>query len=144
MHVMYLVKADETLQHVAKRFGVRPAGIIDGKNLRAPYTIHEGQTLSIPLQSDGRRFMLPPFPRRLAPGRIDPDTRRLQRLLKQTGCLDPSITESDHYGPQTCQAVARLNREHLLGQSPAPDDDPRITHKAWDTLHRLAKGTESP
>ncbi|MCX5357320.1 caspase family protein [Streptomyces sp. NBC_00124] len=143
-HVMYLVKADETLQHIAKRFGVRPAGIIDGNNLRAPYTIHEGQTLSIPLQSDGRRFMLPPFPRRLAPGRIDPDTRRLQRLLKQTGYLDPSIAESDHYGPQTCQAVARLNREHLLGQSPAPDDDPRITHKAWDILHRLAKGTESP
>ncbi|MFF4951297.1 caspase family protein [Streptomyces chattanoogensis] len=139
-HVTYLVKADETLHDIAKRYGVRQAGIIDENKLRAPYTVHEGQPLSIPLQSDGSRFMLPPFPRLLAPGRIHPDTPRLQRLLKQAGYLDPLIAESEHYGPRTRQAVARLNREHFLGQSPVPDNDPRITHKGWDILHRLAKG----
>ncbi|MFE7114345.1 caspase family protein [Streptomyces sp. NPDC057654] len=59
--------------------------------------------------------------------------------LKQAGYLDQLVVGSAHYGPKTCQAVARLNREHLLGKSPAPNDDPRITHKGWDILNRLAR-----
>ncbi|MFD4522764.1 caspase family protein [Streptomyces sp. NPDC058470] len=139
-HVMYLVKSSETIHDIAKRYGVRQAGIIDENDLRAPYTIYEGQALSIPLQSDRRRFMLPPFTRRLAPGRVHPDVEQLQSLLKRAGYLDQLVVESDHYGPKTCQAVARLNREHLLGQPPTPNNDPRITHKGWDIVHRLARG----
>ncbi|MFB7053996.1 caspase family protein [Streptomyces vinaceus] len=139
-HVTYIVKQDETISDIARRYGVRQAGIIDENGLRVPYTISGGQALSIPLQSDRRRFMVPPFPRRLAPGCIRADVERLQNLLKRAGYLDQLVVESVHYGPKTCQAVARLNREHLLGRLPTPDDDPRITHKGWDILHRLARG----
>ncbi|WP_406382102.1 caspase family protein [Streptomyces sp. NBC_01618] len=139
-HVMYIVKRDETVSDIAKRYGVRQAGILDENDLRVPYTIREGQALSIPLQSDRRHFMVPPFPRRLAPGRVHADVEQLQRLLKRAEYLDQLVVESDHYGPKTCQAVARLNREHLLGRPPTPNEDPRITHKGWDILYRLARG----
>lgn len=139
-HVMYVVKRDETIQDIANRYGVRQAGIIDENGLRVPYTIREGQALSIPLESEHRRFMVPPFPRRLGPGRVHADVEQLQKLLKRAEYLDQLVLESDHYGPKTCQAVARLNREHLLGRPPTPDEDPRITHKGWDILFRLARG----
>ena len=139
-HVMYRVKPDETVNDIARRYGVREAGILEENDLRAPYTIYAGQELSIPLQSDRRRFMVPPFPRHLAPGRVHADVEELQKLLKRAGYLDQLVAESDHYGPKTSQAVARLNREHLLGRPPSLDNDPRITRKGWDILHRLAKG----
>ena len=139
-HVMYVVKRDETVSDIAKRYGVRQAGILDENDLRIPYTIREGQVLSIPLQSDRRHFMVPAFPRRLAPGRIHADVVQLQRLLKRAGYLEQLVVESDHYGPKTCRAVARLNREHLLGRPPTPNDDARITHKGWDIVYRLARG----
>ncbi|WP_225101498.1 caspase family protein [Streptomyces sp. CoH27] len=133
-HVMYVVKRDESVFDIAKRYGVRQAGIIDENTLRAPYTLYEGQALSIPLQSDRRHFMLPPFPRRLVPGRVHADVEQLQRLLKRAGYLDQLASESS-YGSETCQAVTRLNQDHLLGR-----DNPRMTHKGWDILHRLARG----
>lgn len=133
-HVMYVVKRDESVFDIAKRYGVRQAGIIDENTLRAPYTLYEGQALSIPLQSDRRHFMVPPFPRRLVPGRVHADVERLQSLLKRAGYLDQLVRES-YYGSKTCQAVTRLNQDHLLGRH-----NPRITHKGWDILHRLARG----
>ncbi|MEU5335594.1 LysM domain-containing protein [Streptomyces asoensis] len=128
--VMYLARPDETVYDIAERYGVRQADIIDANDLRAPHTLYEGQPLSIPLQSERRRFIVPPFPRRLVPGRVHAEVEGLQRLLKRAGYLDKLVAESHHYGPKTGQAVARLNREHLLGQPPAPADDPALRTRA--------------
>ncbi|MGA5730228.1 caspase, EACC1-associated type [Streptomyces seoulensis] len=139
-HVLYVVKREETVSDIAKRYGVREAGILDENGLQVVHTIDEGQALRIPLVSIHRHFSVPRFPRRLAPGRVHAGVQELQRLLKQAGFLDGSVVESEHYGPETCQAVVRLNREHLLGRPPIPDDDPRITREGWEVIYHLARG----
>lgn len=137
-HTEYLVQtADETVRSVAKRYGVRDAGIIEGNTLAWPYELHQGQYLSIPLQSGSGRFMVPRFPGRLRPGRSHSDVRVLQSLLRSAGYLSADVPESDSYGPLTCEAVTWFNSVHLLNDEKHPADRRRITHKGWDILHRI-------
>ncbi|MEW1926776.1 caspase family protein [Streptomyces sp. NPDC088360] len=138
-HVTIVAKRSETVQDLARRYGVRQAGIIDQNRIRAPYRLHAGQLVIIPLQSEGGPLMIPPLPRRLAPGRVNPGTRSLQKMLRRAGYLAAHIPDSDNYGPQTCDAVTRFNRDHMLGRPPAPSHDARITFQGWDILYRLAR-----
>ncbi|WP_217575709.1 caspase family protein [Streptomyces sp. GbtcB7] len=139
-HTAYRVSsADETVHSIARRYGVRDAGIIEENNLQWPYELSQGQCLSIPLQSGSSRFMVPRFPRKLGPQRIHPDVRVLQGLLKTAGYMAEDVPESDNYGPLTCQAVTRFNVDHLLSDNNNPADDRRITQKGWDILHRIQR-----
>lgn len=45
---LYTVQPGDTVNSIARRFGVSPQVIINVNNLRPPYIIHPGQTLCIP------------------------------------------------------------------------------------------------
>jgi murein DD-endopeptidase MepM/ murein hydrolase activator NlpD len=44
----YVVKHNDTVDGIARRFAVSPQTIIDRNNLKAPYTLQAGQTIAIP------------------------------------------------------------------------------------------------
>ncbi|WP_323178112.1 LysM peptidoglycan-binding domain-containing protein [Streptomyces sp. NBC_00847] len=137
-HALYVVKDDETVYSIAVRYGVRWAAIVEANGLSIPLTLTPGQQLRIPFESEGNRFVPPPFPRKLHPGRTHLSVRQLQAVLKQTGYLPDWVVDSDHYGIATSQAVTRFNKEH--GLSPSDWSDTVISHRGWDLLHRMAHG----
>jgi hypothetical protein len=139
-HALYVVKPEDSLLGIADRFGVRWAGIAEANSLSAPFALSAGQELRIPFQTDGSRFVPPPFPRKLVPGHVHPVVRQLQTALKQAGYLDAAVEFNDRYGELTCEAVARFNQEHRLSRPPADTPDPVISHRGWDLLHRIARG----
>ncbi|MFJ5635734.1 LysM peptidoglycan-binding domain-containing protein [Streptomyces goshikiensis] len=139
-HAMYVVRDEDTLHTIALRYGVRWAGIVAANDLSSPFTLTPGQQLRIPFETEGNRFVPPPFPRKLLPGRVHPSVRQLQATLQQAGYLPASVEISDHYGPATSQAVARFNKEHRLSRGPSHWPDAVISHRGWDLLHRIARG----
>ncbi|WP_326783068.1 PGRP and LysM peptidoglycan-binding domain-containing protein [Streptomyces sp. NBC_00151] len=139
-HTKYVVQsAAETVRGIAKRYGVRDAGIIEGNDLEWPYDLHQGQHLTIPLQTGVVRFMVPRFPRKLRPGHSHPDVLVLQSLLQITGYLGEEVPVSTHYGPLTCEAVARFNSEHLISNGDHPHGKRTVTPHGWDVLHRIQR-----
>jgi hypothetical protein len=139
-HAVFVVKDDDTVYSIATRYGVRWAGIVEANDLPVPFHLRAGQQLRIPFESEGNRFVPPPFPRRLLPERTHPSVRELQAVLKQAGYLPGWAVDSDHYGTATSQAVARFNKEHGLSQGSSHWLDTVITHRGWDLLHRIAHG----
>ncbi|QNP62078.1 caspase, EACC1-associated type [Streptomyces genisteinicus] len=139
-HAVYVVKDDDTVYSIATRYGVRWASIVEANDLPVPFDLRAGQRLRIAFESEGNRFVPPPFPRRLLPGRTHPGVRQFQAVLKQAGYLPGWVVDSDHYGTATSQAVARFNKEHGLSQGPSHWPDTVITHRGWDLLHRIARG----
>ncbi|MER6523124.1 LysM peptidoglycan-binding domain-containing protein [Streptomyces sp. NPDC001553] len=139
-HALYVVRDEDTIYGIAARYGVRWAGIVEANDLSMPVTLTPGQQLRLPFESEGNRFVPPPFPRRVLPGRTHPSVRQLQATLKQSGYLPLWMVDSDHYGPATSQAVARFNREHRLSHGPSDAPDTVISHRGWDLLHRIAHG----
>ncbi|GAA2263534.1 hypothetical protein GCM10010415_28810 [Streptomyces atrovirens] len=138
-HALYVVKDNDTVHGIAERYGVRWAGIVEANDLRIPFELSPGQQLRIPFQSEGARFVPPPFPRRLLPGRTHPSVRQLQSALKQAGYLPTWVVDSNHYGSATSKAVARFNTEHRLSQTSPDTMDEVISHRGWDLLHRIAR-----
>ncbi|OXY91643.1 LysM peptidoglycan-binding domain-containing protein [Streptomyces sp. 2R] len=139
-HAQYVIRPEDTLVGIAARYGVRWAAIAEANNLIAPYTLTPGQQLRLPFESGGNRFVPPPFPRKLVPGRTHPSVRQLQEVLKQSGYFPGWVRASDRYGPTTSQAVARFNRDHRLSQTLSNLPETVISHRGWDLLHRIAHG----
>ncbi|WP_185843907.1 caspase, EACC1-associated type [Streptomyces sp. WAC 05379] len=139
-HVLYVVKDGDTVYTVAARYGVRWAAVVEANGLPTPFDLRPGQQLRIPFEREGNRFVPPPFPRKLLPGRTHPRVRQLQAVLKDSGYLPGWVVDSNHYGTATSQAVARFNKEHGLSQGPSGWSDPVISHRGWDLLYRIAHG----
>ncbi|MGW5326998.1 caspase, EACC1-associated type [Streptomyces sp. NPDC004014] len=137
-HAFYVVKDNDTVQSIAKRYGVRWAGIVEANDLRIPFDLYPGRQLRIPFQSEGARFVPPPFPSKLRPGRTHVSVFELQSALKQAGYMPTWVVDSIHYGPATCEAVARFNAEHRLARTHGATDEV-ISHRGWDLLHRIAR-----
>lgn len=136
----YVVKSGDTLSSIGKKYGVSWERIAQTNKIRTPFVIKPGQKLTIPGKTAPSSYTPPPFPNGLAPGRSSPSAKGLQKALKDTGWLDPSVPLADHYGPQTQQAVAGFNRKHNLFTTGHPND-PAIGRRGWDLLHQLAYGT---
>ena len=139
-HALYVVRENDTVYTVAARYGVRWAGIVEANDLPIPFDLRPGQQLRIPFENEGNRFVPPPFPRKLLPGRTHPSVRQLQAVLKQSGYMPGWVVDSAHYGIATSQAVARFNKEHRLSQGSSNWSDTVISHRGWDLLHRIAHG----
>ncbi|MFF5924409.1 LysM peptidoglycan-binding domain-containing protein [Streptomyces flavochromogenes] len=139
-HALYVVRDEDSVYGIAARYGVRWASIVEANDLSVPFLLTPGQQLRITFESEGNRFVPPPFPRKLLPERSHPRVRQLQAALKQSGYLSRWVVDSDYYGPATSEAVARFNREHRLAQGPSNGTDHVISHRGWDLLHRIAHG----
>ncbi|MEV0370620.1 N-acetylmuramoyl-L-alanine amidase [Streptomyces sp. NPDC050636] len=135
----YVVKSGDTLSGIGKKLGINWERIAQANKITAPYVIKPGQKLVIPAKASGGSYAPPPFPDGLAPGRSSPSAKGLQRALKDTGWLDPSVPLSDNYGPNTQKAMTGFNRKHNLFTTGRPND-PAIGRRGWDLLHRLAYG----
>ncbi|MFD4830100.1 LysM peptidoglycan-binding domain-containing protein [Streptomyces uncialis] len=133
-HALYVVRDDDTVYGIAARYGVRWAGIVEANGLAAPFALTPGRQLRLPFESEGNRFVPPPFPRSLRPRCTHPGVLKLQTVLKQAGYLPRRVEDSVHYGPATSHAVALFNEEHRL----SPGQPDLITHLGWDLLHRIA------
>lgn len=85
----YVVRAGDTLNSIAARFGVSVAELIRINRLAPPYIIYPGQTLYIPVAPD----MRPPRPDMDWERRIERLERQVDRLQNRVNRLDERVED---------------------------------------------------
>ena len=72
----YIVKHKDTLDGIARRYGVSPESIAERNKLQAPYSLRPGQSLAVP----GAKYVAPSEPVETAS--VSPGSRAARRAVR--------------------------------------------------------------